>query len=305
MNYLSLGIVHITFSAVELSISAFFAGISVLLSSFEDISSRLFERASDFSGVPPRASFPTEKCAILILGAQEGASFTPPIKLNFDACTPESGVGQNAALRFSELGYTVFALCPNRHEHSLSSGGKSTDVASVRSIIQLFLASAYLPQKKKPPDYSKLLYTWHNRKERSRSIPWGLIAPMQLNLWSRPQREAVRETVRAHCSAYDLHLVALVISHDSKSLRDASPSFVDVLDATDRADVPSESHGEEDAWRNSVLGEVTEPVLMARDYKNLLAEASGRVIILSDFADGRYLWFHPINQCFTLKQVLL
>lgn len=151
MNYLSLGIVHITFSAVELSISAFFAGISVLLSSFEDISSRLFERASDFSGVPPRASFPTEKCAILILGAQEGASFTPPIKLNFDACTPESGVGQNAALRFSELGYTVFALCPNRHEHSLSSGGKSTDVASVRSIIQLFLASAYLPQKKNPP----------------------------------------------------------------------------------------------------------------------------------------------------------
>ncbi|KAI0256736.1 hypothetical protein BJV78DRAFT_1166651 [Lactifluus subvellereus] len=120
---------------------------------------------------------------------------------------------------------------------------------------------------------------------------------MQLNLWSGPQREAVRETVRAHCSAYDLHLVALVISHDSKPLRDVSPSFVDVLDATDCTDVPCESHSEEDAWRNSVLDEVTEPVLMARDYKNLLAEASGRVIILSNFADGRFLWMHSTSQC--------
>jgi hypothetical protein len=111
---------------------------------------------------------------------------------------------------------------------------------------------------------------------------------MQLNLWSRPQREAVHETVRAHCSAYDLHLVALVISHDPKPLHDASPSFADTLDAADRADVPHESHGEEDAWRNTVLEEVTEPVLMARDYKNLLVEATGRVIILSNFTDGRY-----------------
>jgi hypothetical protein len=110
---------------------------------------------------------------------------------------------------------------------------------------------------------------------------------MQLNLWSRPQREAVHETIRAHCSAYGLHLVALVISHDSKPPHDASPSFFDTLDAAHCADIPRESHAEEDTWRNSVLEEVTEPVLMACDYKNLLAEASGRVIILSNFADGR------------------
>ncbi|KAH9981263.1 hypothetical protein BGW80DRAFT_322020 [Lactifluus volemus] len=171
MNYFSSSVLHITFSAVHLTISALLPHISVLLSLLEHISSILFERLSDFSAVPPRASFPTEKCAILIIGAQEG-------------------VGRNAALRFSELGYTVFALCPNRYEDSghSPSPGRSADVAS-------------------------LLYTWHNRKERSRSIPWGLVAPMQLNLWSRPQREAVHETVRAHCSAYGLHLVALVISH--------------------------------------------------------------------------------------------
>jgi hypothetical protein len=73
INYL----LYIAFLAVHLSISALLAAISVLLSTFEDISSLLFELASDFYGVPPCSSFPTEKCAILILGAQEGASVTP------------------------------------------------------------------------------------------------------------------------------------------------------------------------------------------------------------------------------------
>jgi len=238
-------VLHLAFSVIHLSISAFLTAISVLHSYFELISSILFELASDFYGLPPRASFPTEKCAILILGAQEG-------------------VGRNAALSFSELGYTVFALCPNRHEESGPHvpSGRSRDVAS-------------------------LLYIWHNRKERSRSIPWGLVTPMQLNLWSRSQREAVHETVCEHCKAYDLHLVALVVSHDSKP----SLSFMNTLDATGRTDPPSESPVDEDAWRISVLDEVIEPVLMASDYKTLLAEASGRVIILSNFAECSPLAF--------------
>lgn len=244
MNYLFLSITYITFSVVELTISTLLAGITTLLSLFEDFSSALFELASDSSGVPPRSSFPTEKCAVLILGAQEG-------------------VGRNAALQFSELGYTVFALCPNRQDdagHLVSSGG-SRGVAS-------------------------LLYIWHNRKERSRSIPWGLVAPMQLNMWSQSQRQAVHDTVLAHCNAYDLRLVALIISHDSKPHPRTGPSFMDALDATGRADGPHESDLDEDAWRNAVLNEVTEPVLMAYDYRVLLAEASGRIIILSNFANS-------------------
>jgi hypothetical protein len=171
------------------------------------------------------------------------------------------GVGRNAALSLSELGYTVFALCPpNGQEESgphLTSG-RSRQVASVRSAFSwqwLILISL-----------RKLLYIWHNRKERSRSIPWGMVAPMPLNLWSRSQREAVHETVRAHCTNYDLHLVALVIS------------------STDRPDV---SHQDQDAWRIGVVDQVTEPVIMASDYSALLSEASGRVIILSNFADRR------------------
>ncbi|KAI9446425.1 hypothetical protein H4582DRAFT_560210 [Lactarius indigo] len=241
MNYLFLSITYITFSVVELTIFTLLAGITALLSLFEDITSVLFELASDSSGVPPRSSFPTEKCAVLILGAQEG-------------------VGRNAALQFSELGYTVFALCPNRQDDAgqLVSPGGSRGVAS-------------------------LLYIWHNRKERSRSIPWGLVAPMQLNMWSRSQRQVVHETVWAHCNAYDLRLVALIISHDSKSHPGTGPLPIDALDATVGTD---ESHLGEDAWRNTVLEDVTEPVLMANDYRELLAEASGRIVILSNFADS-------------------
>src|SRR5882757_7600549 len=74
-NYLLYTILHLAFSVIHLSISTFLTAISALHSYFERISSILFELASDFYGVPPRASFPTEKCAILILGAQEGASY--------------------------------------------------------------------------------------------------------------------------------------------------------------------------------------------------------------------------------------
>lgn len=120
---------------------------------------------------------------------------------------------------------------------------------------------------------------------------------MQLNLWSRPQREAVHETVRAYCDAYDLHLIALIISPHSKSPRDTSPLFENALDSTEHHDVPPEIYADEDAWRTSVLDEVTEPAVMAYDYKTLLAEASGRVIILSDFAESRYCGLILLAKC--------
>lgn len=84
MNYLFLSITYITFSIVELTIFTLLAALTALLSLFEDVSSDLFELASDSSGVPPRDSFPTEKCAVLILGAQEGTSITPLIGSNID-----------------------------------------------------------------------------------------------------------------------------------------------------------------------------------------------------------------------------
>lgn len=114
-----------------------------------------------------------------------------------------------------------------------------------------------------------------------------MVAPMPLNLWSRPQREAAHETVHAHCTNYDLHLVALVISPTSNSLHATTPPVQNASDSTERPDVPPNILADEDAWRISVVDEVTEPVIMACDYSALLSEASGRVIILSNFADRR------------------
>jgi hypothetical protein len=112
-----------------------------------------------------------------------------------------------------------------------------------------------------------------------------MLAPMPLNLWSRSQREAVHETVHAHCTNYDLHLVALLISPSENSLHRTTSSFENT--ETARSDVPPKIHPDEDAWRISLVDEVTEPVIMACDYRALLSEASGRVIILSNFAERR------------------
>jgi hypothetical protein len=210
------------------------------------------------------------------------------IGLNIDASL-DPGVGRNAALSFSELGYTVFALCPNRQEESgphLTSD-RPREVASVRSMHSPSFSWHWLISPMKNPARPKLLYIWHNRKERSRSIPWGMVAPMPLNLWSRSQREAVHETVHAHCTNYDLHLVALVISPTSNSLHPTSPPFENASNSTERLGAPPKIHAGEDAWRISVIDEVTEPVIMACDYRALLSEASGRVIILSNFAERR------------------
>jgi hypothetical protein len=105
INYL----LYITFSVVHLSISVFLAAISVLLSYFEDISSILFELVSDFYGVTPRASFPTEKCAIVILGAQEGASVTPSTAITYPRLLPPLRCGKKR--RTVVLGAGLYRLC--------------------------------------------------------------------------------------------------------------------------------------------------------------------------------------------------
>jgi hypothetical protein len=107
INYL----LYITFSVVHLSISVFLAAISVLLSSFEDISSILFELASDFYGVTPRASFPTEKCAIVILGAQEGASVTPSTAITYPRLLLLPPLRCGKKRRTLVLGAGLYRLC--------------------------------------------------------------------------------------------------------------------------------------------------------------------------------------------------
>ena len=130
-------LLHITFRVTHWLISVFIAAISVLLSSFEYFLTVLFDLASDFYGTPPRASFPTENCAILILGAHEGAlNYT---RVNHRRLHP--GAGKIAALSFSELGHTVpplfYVSIQERSGPPLTSD-RSRDAASVRSMLPQF-----------------------------------------------------------------------------------------------------------------------------------------------------------------------
>ncbi|EIM90185.1 uncharacterized protein STEHIDRAFT_166426 [Stereum hirsutum FP-91666 SS1] len=138
--------------------------MKVLCDRLDSVTSWIFATGCGALRVQPCGVYPPHESAILILGAHQG-------------------LGRSAALRFSELGYTVFALFPN--EMRQEDEGIS--------------------------DVAALLYIWHNRKERSRTIPWGVVAPMSLDVWSASQRNRVRETIQAFCSEYDLHLVSLIL----------------------------------------------------------------------------------------------
>ena len=92
-------------------------------------------------------------------------------------------------------------------------------------------------------------------------------------MWSTSQREKAFETVQAYCWEHELHLAALVVSPRWSENGPLPPRFSSASDAG--ACVTCE-----DVWRQRVLSEVTEPVLVALDYVQMLQEASGRLIIL-------------------------
>ena len=187
----------------------------------------------------------------------------------------QKGLGRSAAVKFSELGYTVFALCPIQYKHSSShvcqypaASVQSSDVCAVRFMACMSGIDAYISPQ--------LLYIWHNRKERSRSLPWGVVAPISLDMWSASQREKAVETVQAYCWKHELHLVALVVS-PRRSENGSLPPQLSRFSSESGVGACATC---EDVWRQRVLSEVTEPVLVALDYIQMLQEASGRLIIL-------------------------
>ncbi|KAI0065487.1 hypothetical protein BV25DRAFT_1821905, partial [Artomyces pyxidatus] len=231
-------LLRIIFSAIEYAVCLCLDWIASPLALFEYLSEVVFAACCEGCSVQPCGTSRPDGSAILILGAQEG-------------------LGRSAALRFSELGYTVFALCPNR---------QSTDPSP----------------SKVSPDVSSLLYIWHNRKERARSLPWGLIAPMSLDVWSRNQRARVHETIEAFCRDHTLQLVALVICHAPEDIKSSSHHVMQGLLFEPHIDqTTDECVDPEDTWRGIILSGLTEPLLMIYDYLKMLREASGRVIIVS------------------------
>jgi hypothetical protein len=49
---------------------------------------------------------------------------------NFDGLFISVGIGRSVTMKFSELGYTVFALCPNRLHNTPSMETRPSDVSS-------------------------------------------------------------------------------------------------------------------------------------------------------------------------------
>ncbi|KAI0636789.1 hypothetical protein C8Q77DRAFT_1094637 [Trametes polyzona] len=155
----------------------------------------------------------------------------------------DDDVGRRLALDFSELGYAVFALCPDTQAVSPSESEPLRDASNVSSLIQ----------------------EWHKRIKRSGRSPWGLLAPIVLDMNSGTQRTHAVETVDAYCATHNLRLVAVIV------LPTPAPAPPRPL-VGDAADVS--------AWAEIVRQCLVAPISVVHDYSNLLAAASGRVVLL-------------------------
>jgi hypothetical protein len=85
------------------------------------------EILSVFSGRPSRI-FGVEDSAVLILNAEDGTcmSSTCGYYIFFIVV----GVGRSTALKYSELGYTVFALCPDHQRGAAFATREPSSVSS-------------------------------------------------------------------------------------------------------------------------------------------------------------------------------
>lgn len=99
---------------------------------------------------------------------------------------------------------------------------------------------------------------------------------MSLDVWSASQRNRVRETIQAFCSEYDLHLVSLILC----GTPGATQQSADFLLAHS---VPV---GKCEAVCGASFRAIAEPIIMAEDYKKMLTEASGRILVVSCCGQG-------------------
>ncbi|KII88670.1 hypothetical protein PLICRDRAFT_41875 [Plicaturopsis crispa FD-325 SS-3] len=223
--------------------------LSILLSILGNLSSFLFRALCVVMRLRPCIVTDAQESAILVIGA-------------------DHGIGKDITMKLSELGYTVFAICPDKHAANSVAFETSSDVSS-------------------------LLYSWHIQKGRFPNRPWGLVAPISLDISSKSHRQHAYETIKAYCSDHLLHLAALVVlppTPDDMPSRTASQRHA----ATSSTDLGlSESRNylpvflaKDSAWKSLVTREVTEPVLLLRDYIKLLRKSAGRIIMVSGCSDS-------------------
>ncbi|KAI0748304.1 hypothetical protein C8Q80DRAFT_731073 [Daedaleopsis nitida] len=194
------------------------------------------ERLCRFLGLSPCQVHGPRESAIVIVGGDDD-------------------LGRHLALNFSQQGYTVFALCPDRQPAVQSAPGDASNVSS-------------------------LIQEWHQRIKRSgeSTSPWGLVAPIVLDMTSGAQRTRAFETVDAYCATHCLHLVAVIVL--------PAPSFI--------TSKPARAGLSISAWGDLVRGCLVEPISVVEDYAGLLSATSGRVVLL--LASGHHQWIPPLHR---------
>lgn len=119
--------------------------LAILLSSLGVLLSSLRVIWSSVTAVawPTRISR-TQDHAVIILNAEDG-TFWGDISAHEYSLV--SGIGRNTAIRYSELGYTVFALCSDQSHRSSSNVSSASSplhtlaIATYQNIDSIFLAS--------------------------------------------------------------------------------------------------------------------------------------------------------------------
>jgi hypothetical protein len=107
------------------------------------------------------------------------------------------------------------------------------------------------------------------------------MTPMSLDPSSTADRAHAYETIEAYCSRHALQLVALIScpcvddSFTNIIRRSSSPAH------NSSQKIPSLSLASDDAWKELVAREITEPILLARDFVRMLRTSSGRIILVS------------------------
>jgi hypothetical protein len=127
----------------------------------------------------------------------------------------------------------------------------------------------------------------------------GFLIPLSVDSSSRTQRMHMYETVQAYCTTHSLRLVALIAStpgsydHPASSRQGLSHNlFVQsrLYDKKPSLDLLGDNVNE------AVARELTEPVLLVRDYLKMLQLAKGRVLVISGCSVPCESAFHPLSR---------
>ena len=101
---------------------------AMLLELLEMLARITFETWCNVCGVWPSLIFPAQDSAVIIFNAEDGTC--PKSSVSSHIFTGV-GIGRSTALKYSELGYTVFALCPSP---AATTSRRSSNVSSASSI---------------------------------------------------------------------------------------------------------------------------------------------------------------------------